>query len=306
VKKLVAVLMGGLSSERKISFLTGQACSNALKKKGYKVVNIDTKSKFVEKLKKLKPKIVFNALHGKYGEDGYIQSILEYLKIPYTHSGIVSSSLAMNKELSKIIFKKNKFLVPKSFIIKKNENINSIVRQPKNKMKFPAVIKPINEGSSIGVFICKNIKILESKFKKLSKVYSRILVEQYIPGREIQVAVMGNTPLGAIELVPKRKFYDYKAKYSNDAKTKHIMPATLSKKKYTQVLRIAKKAHKSLRCRGVTRSDFRFHNNKFYLLEINTQPGMTKLSLVPEIAKYKGINFENLVDWMIKDASYNR
>jgi D-alanine-D-alanine ligase len=306
MKRLVAVLMGGLSGERKISFLTGKACSNALKKKGYKVVNIDTKNKFIEKLKKLKPKVIFNALHGKYGEDGYTQSILEYLKIPYTHSGITSSSLAMNKELSKVVFQKNKILVPKSFIIKKNDNINSIVKKVKNKIKFPVVIKPTNEGSSLGVFICNNTKNIKNKFKILSKSYRRILVEQYIPGREIQVAVMGNTPLGAIELVPKRKFYDYEAKYSSSAKTKHIMPAPLSKKKYIEILRIAKKAHKALGCRGITRSDFRFYNNKFYLLETNTQPGMTKLSLVPEIAKYKGITFENLVNWMIKDASYNR
>ena len=298
--------MGGSSRERKISFLTGRACSNALKRKGYKVINIDTKNEFVEKIKKIKPKIIFNALHGKYGEDGYVQSILEYLKIPYTHSGIASSSLAMNKELSKIFFKKNKLLIPKSIVIKKNQNISNVINYVKKKIKFPLVIKPINEGSSLGVFICNNSKMLKNNFKKLSKLYNRILLEQYIPGREIQVAVMGNKPLGAIELIPKRKFYDYKAKYSTNAKTKHIMPAVLSKKKYTQVLKIAKKAHKSLGCRGITRSDFRFNNNKFYLLEINTQPGMTKLSLVPEIAKYKGITFENLVDWIVKDASYNR
>tara|TARA_X000000368_G_C22960766_1_gene680883 strand:+ start:277 stop:1197 length:921 start_codon:yes stop_codon:yes gene_type:complete len=306
VKKLIAVLMGGSSREREISFLTGRACSSALKRKGYKVINIDTKNEFVEKIKKIKPKIIFNALHGKYGEDGYVQSILEYLKIPYTHSGIASSSLAMNKELSKIFFKKNKLLIPKSIVIKKNQNISNVINYVKKKIKFPLVIKPINEGSSLGVFICNNSKMLKNNFKKLSKLYNRILLEQYIPGREIQVAVMGNKPLGAIELIPKRKFYDYKAKYSTNAKTKHIMPAVLSKKKYTQVLKIAKKAHKSLGCRGITRSDFRFNNNKFYLLETNTQPGMTKLSLVPEIAKYKGITFENLVDWIVKDASYNR
>ena len=306
MKKLIAVLMGGSSRERKISFLTGRACSSALKRKGYKVINIDTKNEFVEKIKKIKPKIIFNALHGKYGEDGYVQSILEYLKIPYTHSGIASSSLAMNKELSKIFFKKNKLLIPKSIVIKKNQNISNVINYVKKKIKFPLVIKPINEGSSLGVFICNNSKMLKNNFKKLSKLYNRILLEQYIPGREIQVAVMGNKPLGAIELIPKRKFYDYKAKYSTNAKTKHIMPAVLSKKKYTQVLKIAKKAHKSLGCRGITRSDFRFNNNKFYLLETNTQPGMTKLSLVPEIAKYKGITFENLVDWIVKDASYNR
>ena len=303
MKNLVVVLLGGMSGERKISFLTGKACSSALKKKGYKVLNLDAKGNFVSKLKKLKPSKVFNALHGKYGEDGYVQSILEYLKIPYTHSGVVSSSLAMDKELSRIIFKKKKILVPKSFALKKNKNIKKNIT---NKIKFPIVIKPINEGSSLGVYICKNVKTLEKKYKKLSKNYNRVLFEKYIPGREIQVAVMGNKAIGAIELVPKRQFYDYTAKYSSKAKTKHIMPAPINKKKYNEVLKIAKKAHKSLGCKGITRSDFRFYNNKFYLLETNTQPGMTKLSLVPEIAKYKGINFENLVDWMIKDASCNR
>ena len=303
MKKLVVVLLGGTSGERKISFLTGKACSNALKKKGYKVLNLDTKGDFISKLKKLKPSKIFNALHGKYGEDGYVQNILEYLKIPYTHSGVVSSALAMDKELSRIIFKKKKILVPKSFVLKKNKNVKKNIA---NKIKFPIVIKPINEGSSLGVYICKNVKTLEKKYKKLSKTYNRILFEKYIPGREIQVAVMGDKAIGAIELVPKRQFYDYTAKYSSKAKTKHIMPAPINKKRYNEVLKIAKKAHKSLGCKGITRSDFRFYNNKFYLLETNTQPGMTKLSLVPEIAKYKGINFENLVGWMIKDASCNR
>ena len=299
MKKLVVVLLGGISGERKISLLTGKACSVALKKKGYKVINLDAKGDFVSKLKKLRPSNIFNALHGKYGEDGYVQSILEYIKIPYTHSGVASSSLAMDKELSRIIFRKKKILVPKSFVLKKNKRIV-------NKIKFPIVIKPINEGSSLGVYICKNIKQLKKKYKKLSKTYDRILFEKYIPGREIQVAVMGNKPLGAIELVPRRKFYDYTAKYSSKACTKHIMPAPISLKKYKEVLRLAQKAHNVLGCKGITRSDFRFFRNKFYLLETNTQPGMTKLSLVPEIAKYRGINFENLVEWMVKNASYNR
>ena len=176
----------------------------------------------------------------------------------------------------------------------------------KKNIKFPIVIKPINEGSSLGVYICKNIKQFAKSYSKLKKNYSRILVEEYIPGKEIQVAVMGNRALGAIELVPSREFYDYKAKYSVSAKTKHIMPAPLIDKKYNEVLLLAKKAHKILRCRGITRSDFRFFMNKFYLLETNTQPGMTKLSLVPEIASYCGLKFDDLVVWMIKDASNNR
>ena len=301
MSNLIVVLMGGLSGERKISFLTGQACSKALKKKGYKVVNLDAKGYFVEKLRRLKPKIVFNALHGKYGEDGFVQSILESLKIPYTHSGVLSSSLAMDKELSRLIFIKNNLKVPKYFLLQRGceGNLNK-------KIKFPIVIKPINEGSSLGVSICKNKKQFTSKYKKLMRNYERILVEKYIPGREIQVAVMGEKALGAIELVPRRQFYDYTAKYSNTARTQHIMPAPLSPKKYKEALRLAKKAHKLLGCKGITRSDFRFFKNKFYLLETNTQPGMTKLSLVPEIAQYCAIKFEDLVVWMIEDASCNR
>ena len=301
MKNLVVVLMGGLSGEREISFLSGKACSKALKKKGYKVINLDAKGYFAEKLKKLKPKIVFNALHGKYGEDGFVQSVLEFLKIPYTHSGVIASSLAMDKELSRLIFKKNNLKVPKYFVLeKRNES------KLNKKIIFPSVIKPINEGSSLGVYICKNLIQLKSKYKKLIKKYDKVIIEEYIPGKEVQVAVMGKKALGAIELVPKRHFYDYTAKYSSKAKTKHIMPAGVSKKKYKEVLNLAKKAHKVLGCRGITRSDFRFFKNKFYLLETNTQPGMTKLSLVPEIAKYCGINFEDLVLWMIKDASFNR
>ena len=307
MKKLIVVLLGGLSGERKISFLTGKACSKALRKKGYKVKEIDAKGYFLKDLKKLKPKAVFNALHGKYGEDGFVQSMLELIKIPYTHSGVLASSLAMDKVLSRIIFKKKKIRVPKYFLMQKREDVKIFKKKIiKNKIKFPVVIKPINEGSSLGVSICSNEKQLKSKYKKLIKAYEEIIVEEYIPGKEIQVAVMGNKALGAIELRPKRKFYDYAAKYFAKAKTQHIIPPTINKIKFKEVLGIAKKAHDILGCRGITRSDFRFFRNKFYLLETNTQPGMTKLSLVPEIAKHKGISFENLVNWMIKDASFNR
>ena len=307
MKNLIIVLMGGLSGERKISFLTGKACLKALEKKGYKVKKLDAKGYFVDKLRKLKPKLVFNALHGKYGEDGFVQKILESLKIPYTHSGVLSSSLAMDKELSRIIFKKNNINVPKSFLFnKKEKESNFLIKMKKNKIKFPIVIKPVNEGSSLGVYICKNKIQFKKNFDKMKINYDRILVEKYIPGQEIQVAVMGKRALGAIELVPKREFYDYKAKYSANAKTLHVMPASISKNKYKEVLSLAKKAHQVLGCKGITRSDFRFFKSKFYLLETNTQPGMTKLSLVPEIARYCGIKFEDLVVWMIKDASLNR
>ena len=306
MSNLIVVLMGGLSGERKISLLTGKACSKALKKKGYKVVDLDAKGYFVDELKQLKPKIVFNALHGKYGEDGFVQSILESLKIPYTHSGVLSSSLAMDKELSRLIFIKNNLKVPKYFLLQKDHQGNSNKKFNNKKIKFPIVIKPINEGSSLGVSICKNKKQFTNKYKKLMENYDRILVEEYIPGREIQVAVMGEKALGAIELVPRRQFYDYTAKYSNTAQTQHIMPASLSPKKYKEILGLAKKAHELLGCRGITRSDFRFFKNKFYLLETNTQPGLTKLSLVPEIAQYCGIKFEDLIVWMTENASSNK
>ena len=301
----IVVLLGGLSGERKISFLTGKACARALKKRGYKVIELDAKGYFIDKLKKLKPDLVFNALHGKYGEDGFVQSLLEVLKIPYTHSGVFASSLAMDKELSRIIFRKNNLKTPKYFLINNNdENFSNNLK--KKNIKFPVVIKPVNEGSSLGVYMCKNRLELKKNYKKLKKNYDKTLLEEYIPGREIQVAVMGDKALGAIELVPKRKFYDYKAKYSSKACTKHIMPAPMSLSKYKEVLAIAKKAHRVLGCRGITRSDFRFYKDKFYLLETNTQPGMTKLSLVPEIARYCGIKFEDLVLWMVKDADLER
>jgi len=304
-KNRAVVLMGGISAERAISLITGKACSLALKKKGYKVFQVDAKGNFLKKIKILKPNFIFNALHGKFGEDGFIQQILENLKIPYTHSGVISSSIAMDKVLSKFIFKKSKILTPKYFVLNQRSKLNIKNQIKKNKLKFPLVFKPTNEGSSIGVSICKKYDQLIEIIRR-NKKYKDVMIEQYVPGQEIQVAVMGNKPLGAIELRPKRKFYDYKAKYSKSAKTQHIMPAPISKKKYIEVLKIAKKAHKKIGCRGITRSDFRFYKNKFYLLEINTQPGMTALSLVPEIARFKKISFENLVEWIAKDSSINR
>ena len=304
-KNRAVVLMGGISAERAISLITGKACSLALKKMGYKVFQVDAKGNFSKKIKILKPNFIFNALHGKFGEDGFVQQILENLKIPYTHSGVISSSIAMDKVLSKFIFKKSKILTPKYFVLNQRSKSNVKNQIKKNKLKFPLVFKPTNEGSSIGVSICKKYDQL-IKIIRRNKKYKDVMIEQYVPGQEIQVAVMGSKPLGAIELRPKRKFYDYKAKYSKSAKTQHIMPAPISKKKYIEVLNIAKKAHKKIGCRGITRSDFRFYKNKFYLLEINTQPGMTALSLVPEIARFKKISFENLVEWIAKDSSINR
>jgi len=304
LKNKILVLMGGLSGEREISILTGKACMKALRNKKYKVVSLDLKGNFITELRKIKPSIVFNALHGRFGEDGFVQSILELEKIKYTHSGVFASSVAIDKHISKQIFIKKKINTPKYFIYDYNQKLNINVSIRKKNLKFPIVIKPINEGSSLGVYICSK-KNLKKNLNKL-KNYNQILVEEYIPGREIQVAVVNKKALGAIELRPKRKFYDYSAKYSKKAKTLHIMPAPMSLRKYNEVLKLATKAHNALKCKGITRSDFRYYKNKFYLLEVNTQPGMTALSLVPEIAAYKGIKFDDLVEWMIKDASYNR
>ena len=306
--KNVLVVLGGTSGERAISLESGRACIKALKKKGYKVSSFDPKIKNFNLINKIKIDVIFNALHGRDGEDGIAQSYFEYLKIPYTHSGVISSFNAMNKLISKEMFIKNNIKTPKFVPIKKTEYKTKTIQKIINskKINFPVVLKPINEGSSLGVEICKNKEKLIKSSHYLFKKYDELIFEEYIGGQEVQVAVINNDPLGAIELIPKRLFYDYKAKYTKKAKTKHVMPARLSKKKYNEVLKIAKKTHTVLKCRGVTRSDFKFFNNIFYLLEINTQPGMTSLSLVPEIAKFKGLTFENLIEKILLDASVNK
>ena len=306
-KKIILVVSGGSSSEREVSLKSGKACSNAIKDLKYKVLNFDPAKKNFKKIKNYKVDLIFNALHGRDGEDGVAQSYFEYFKIPYTHSGILSSMNSMDKTISKQAFNKNKIRTP-DFIELNSINYTDVLKKKiiQSNLIFPLVVKPSNEGSSIGVKICKNFKDLKINTIKLIKKYETLIIENFIGGQEVQVAVMNGESLGAIELKPKRKFYDYKAKYSKSAQTEHLMPANLSKKKYNEVLNLAKKAHKALKCRGVTRSDFKFENNKFYLLEINTQPGMTSLSLVPEIAKYKGISFKNLVKNIIDDASINR
>jgi len=300
MKKRILILGGGISGERSISLKTAKAVRNGIKKK-YNCRIVEPDENLTKNIDRFSPHVVFNALHGRFGEDGFIQTYLESKGVRYTHSGVLSSMMAMDKEISKKLFIKNKILTPKFQKIKTNLNKKKIIKLLKKKIKFPVVIKPINEGSSLGVYIC-NEKNIINNLKKL-KAYDEILVEEFIPGREIQVAILGKKKLGAIELKPKRKFYDYKAKYSSKAKTKHIIPVNIKTKEYQNVMNIALKAHKVLKCRGVTRSDFRFNNGKFYLLEINTQPGMTNLSLVPEIALHHGMNFFSLIDWIIKDAS---
>ena len=302
MKKKILILGGGYSKERLISIRSAKAIIKSINNI-YKIKFCDPCHNLLKTIKNFKPDVIFNALHGRFGEDGFIQSIFETLGIKYTHSGVISSMSAMDKEISKKIFIRNKILTPKYIKLKNNNNIN--YKKIKNYLNYPVVIKPINEGSSLDVYICNNKSLLSTKLKKM-KNYKEILIEKFIPGREIQVAIMGKKKLGAIELKPKRKFYDYKAKYNSNAKTRHIIPVNLSKKNYKKINQIAFKAHNLLKCKGVTRSDFKFYKNNFYLLELNTQPGMTNLSLVPEIASYYGIDFKSLIIWMIKDASKNR
>jgi len=306
--KNVLVVLGGSSGERKVSLESGKACVKALKKKGYSVSTFDPKNKNFNLINKKNTDVIFNALHGREGEDGVAQSYFEYLRIPYTHSGVISSFNAINKIISKEIFIRNKIKTPKFFSIKKDDYKKKIIEKiiKSKKINFPIVSKPVNEGSSLGVEICKNKNKLFKSIHLLFKKYDELIFEEYIGGQEVQVAIINGNPLGAIELIPKRLFYDYKAKYTKKAKTEHVMPARLLKKKYNEVLKIAKKTHKVLNCRGITRSDFKFYNGNFYLLELNTQPGMTSLSLVPEIASYKGLTFENLVEKILLDASNDR
>ena len=304
MKKKILIISGGISKERAISLDTGKQVAKELAKNNYIIKIAEPNFQIYYVIKSFKPDIIFNALHGQFGEDGYIQTVFETTNIPYTHSGVISSSIAMDKELSKKIFIKNNILTPKYILYQFNKSKMNLIKLIDKKLKFPVVVKPINEGSSVNVFICNKSNIM--KKIQLLEIYRKIIIEEFIPGREIQVAIMGKKKLGAIELKPKRRFYDYEAKYKKSAKTKHIIPVNLSKKNLNKVLDISLKAHKLIGCKGVTRSDFKFHKNKFYLLEINTQPGMTKLSLVPEIAAHKGLSFFDLIEWMLKDASIKR
>ncbi len=301
MKQKILILSGGISKERLISLDTGYQVARELKKNSYKVKISEPDHNLEKNIRIFKPDVIFNALHGQFGEDGYIQTILERYKIPYTHSGVIASSIAMDKEISKKLFIKNKIRTPKFFTYSYDEKKFGLIKKINKKLKFPVVVKPLNEGSSVNVYITgkKNLGKIVDKLKN----YKKILIEEYIAGRDIQVAIMGIKKLGAIEIRPKRKFYDYEAKYNSKAKTKHILPVELPKFKLKKLMNIAYAAHKIIGCRGVTRSDFKYFKGNFYLLEINTQPGMTKLSLVPEIAAYKGITFLKLIEWMLKDAS---
>jgi D-alanine-D-alanine ligase len=302
LKKKILILAGGISKERLISLDTGLQVAKELKKNGYKVKLSEPDGSLSKNINQFKPNVIFNALHGQFGEDGYIQTILEGFKIPYTHSGVIASSLAMDKAISKKIFIQNKINTPKYIKYSYEENNFDLIKNIEKKFKFPVVVKPINEGSSVNVFICTKKNI--SRILSSMRIYKEIMIEEFIGGREIQVAIMGNKKLGANRAQSQREnFMTTKLNTVQMQKLKHIIPVELPKNKLNEVMDLSLKAHKIIGCKGVTRSDFKFYKNKFYLLEINTQPGMTRLSLVPEIAKYKGISFIKLIEWILKDAT---
>lgn len=304
MSKHVAVLMGGWSSEREVSLTSGRAVAKALREEGFWVTEVDVDRDVAGTLAKLKPDVAFNALHGPYGEDGTVQGLLELLAIPYTHSGVLASALAMSKPMAKDVWRSHGLPMANGKVVHRSAFRAGPV------MPFPYVIKPLNEGSSVGVHIVFNGDNYQPQDDATWHFGEHVLVEEYIPGREIQIAVMGERVLGAIEIKAHGRFYDYEAKYT-DGKATHLMPAPLPKDVYENICAMALQAHQALGCRGVTRSDWRYDDTaggtgKFYLLEINTQPGMTPLSLVPEIAAHQGITFGQLVRWMVEDASCDR
>jgi D-alanine-D-alanine ligase len=303
----VAVLMGGWSAERKVSLSSGEACGNALRNAGFNVVMIDVQRETIHSvLSDLSPDVAFNALHGKWGEDGNCSALLETLQIPYTHSGVLASALAMHKEKSKTIFREARLPVAESKLVEIEIAASS------HPMPAPYVIKPVDEGSSVGVFIV-DVKRNSPASEVLSHrelFGSHVMVERFIPGRELTCAVMGDVALGVIDIVSQGGFYDYDSKYVPGG-SKHILPAEIPEDIYRRIQRVSLEAHRSLGCRGVSRADFRLDDTagrepELILLEVNTQPGMTGTSLVPELAVHAGHSFEELVTWMVNDASLNR
>mgnify|MGYP000850504986 CR=1 FL=1 len=303
----VAVLMGGWSAERKVSMASGEACFNALKRAGFNAIMVDVKRETISSvLLDMKPDVAFNALHGKWGEDGCASALLETLQIPYTHSGVLSSAIAMHKEKSKALFREAGIPVAESKLV------DLEIAATSHPMAPPYVVKPVAEGSSVGVHIVDNTRngpasiILEQR----AIFGDQVMVEKFIPGKELTCAVMGDVALGVIDIVPNIGFYDYEAKYAPGG-SRHILPAEIPNEIYRKVQRYSLMAHQALGCRGVSRSDFRYDDTvgqepQVILLEINTQPGMTGTSLVPELAAHAGHSFEELVTWMVNDASIDR
>ena len=295
--KNVAVFMGGWSAERDVSLVSGAACAEALKRAGYSVTAIDVQRDVGSLLGRLFPKldVVFNALHGRFGEDGCMQGLLDILNIPYTHSGLTASAVAMDKPMAKRLFKDVGIPVAEDMVATRDQVLAGDVLEP------PYVVKPSNEGSSVGIHIIRAGEN-ELPFAHDSWPYGEtVMVEKFIEGRELTVAVMGDKPLAVTEITTDHEFYDYDAKYAEGGST-HQIPADIDKDVYDEALRLAKLAHDTLGCRGVSRSDFIYDGSALYILEVNTQPGMTPTSLVPEQAQHVGISFEDLVSWMVENA----
>ena len=304
----VAVLMGGWSVERKVSLSSGEACATALRQAGFNTIMVDVKQETIcSVLLDMKPDVIFNALHGKWGEDGTASALFETLAIPYTHSGVLASALAMHKEKSKAIFRAAGIPVAESVLV------DIEVAASKHPMSLPYVIKPVDEGSSVGVHIMDRTANgpLATLVDERHIFGDKVMVERFIPGRELTCAVMGDVALGVIDIVSNdAQFYDYRAKYSEGGSV-HILPANIPNDVYRRCQKYALLAHQALGCRGVSRSDFRYDDTnsekgELILLEVNTQPGMTGTSLVPELAKHAGHSFEELVTWMVNDASVDR
>ncbi|PHZ85599.1 D-alanine--D-alanine ligase [Paremcibacter congregatus] len=300
----VAVLKGGWSAEREVSLVSGAAVAEALRGKGYRVSEIDASPDLAADLARMKPDVVFNALHGRWGEDGCVQGLLEIMGLPYTHSGVTASAVAMDKVMAKVLFQTVDIPCAADKIVTK-ETLFAADPLPR-----PFVVKPYNEGSSVGVVIVKPGDNFSPEQPGPWQDADELMVESYLPGRELTVSVQNGKAMAVTELKPRSGFYDYEAKYE-EGKTDHIIPAEIGVERLSQIMDYAERAHEVLGCRGVTRSDFRLDdgpggNGIPYILEINTQPGMTPLSLVPEQARHIGIDFGSLVAWMVEDASCGR
>ncbi len=298
----VAVLMGGWSAEREVSLVTGAACANALRDGGYRVSEVDVGRDIAEVLRALDPDVVFNGLHGPWGEDGRVQGLLEIMDLPYTHSGVRASANAMHKPTAKGIFAEAGIPVPESVVL------DADAAQGASPLPLPYVIKPVDEGSTVGVHI---VRAGDNRDVLAGWTHGReVMFERFVDGLELSVAVMGDKALGVIEIEPLNGFYDYEAKYT-DGKARHHMPARLDAEIYEAAVTYALRAHRALECRGISRADFRFDPaaggvDGLFILEVNTQPGMTPLSLVPEMAGHEGIDFRELVSWMVEDAGCPR
>ena len=299
--KKVMLIYGGISSEREISIISSKGINDALIRNNYEVIKIDANENLESEIKKYNPDVIFNALHGTWGEDGEVQRIIELTNVPYTNSGIKASELAMDKHRSSKKFIDINMNYPNTIL----SSLKEIKEQ--NPMNYPYVLKPRNEGSSVGVGIIKNDDD-KKKYLDQNKERDEILIQKFIEGKEIQVAIYGDNKTGSIEIDPKNEFYDYESKYFDNGQTKHIIPPRITDQQIIFVEKLALKAHNALGCKGISRTDFILEKESeiFYILEVNTQPGMTPTSLVPEIAKSKGTDFDELINWILNDASTNR